>query len=320
VGVRRGKETASLRSIHRLVVFSERQRTSHVSQERSRIGYLGPEESCDPDHKYKVSHLGNLRSLSLRQTRTIHITIQLEREGLRLRHATSCKTFFRSRFRIQGPYGEIHLPLWTGKSSLSTVMARLLTGDVVSFKRRHRRHGSLFQKWNLLYRQLVDPEPFYEGLNKETAVIFDEIHRLEDPSRLLKIAADAYPHLKILAKGSSTLAATRKFRDSLTGRKQTTYPPPVLWSECIDDFGVKSLDHRLLHGGLPEPLLSAAKDPAFFSEWMDSFRARDIQELFGIRNRSGFMKLLHLLLRQNGLPTSIWRASGGLHFYATDVQ
>lgn len=149
-------------------------------------------------------------------------------------------------------------------------------------------------------RGLVDPEPFFDSLDKGSIVIFDEIHRLEDPSRLLKIAADAYPHLKVLATGSSTLAATKKFRDSLTGRKEIIYLPPVLWSECLDQFNIKELDHRLLHGGLPEPLLSETKNEAFFSEWMDSFYARDIQELFGIRNRTGFMKLLHLLLRQSG--------------------
>jgi len=149
-------------------------------------------------------------------------------------------------------------------------------------------------------RQLFDPESFYDSLDKGTIVIFDEIHRLEDPSRLLKISADAYPHLKVLATGSSTLAATKKFRDSLTGRKHMIYLSPVLWSECTGNFNIKQLHRRLLHGGLPEPLLSETKDAAFFSEWMDSFYARDIQELFGIRNRTGFMKLLHLLLRQSG--------------------
>jgi len=149
-------------------------------------------------------------------------------------------------------------------------------------------------------RQLVDPELFYDSIAEGTILIFDEIHRLEDPSRLLKIAADVYPHLRVLATGSSTLEATKKFRDSLTGRKQMIYLPPVLWSECIDKFNIKELDRRLLHGGLPEPLLSKTKNEAFFSEWMDSFYARDIQELFGIRNRTGFMKLLHLLLRQSG--------------------
>jgi predicted AAA+ superfamily ATPase len=149
-------------------------------------------------------------------------------------------------------------------------------------------------------RQLNDPEAFYDRLDQGAVVVFDEIHRLEDPSRLLKIAADAYPHLKLLATGSSTLSATKKFRDSLAGRKHTIYLPPVLWSECLDSFDIKELDHRFLHGGLPEPLLSETKSTSFFSEWMDSFYARDIQELFGIRNRVGFMKLLHLLLRQSG--------------------
>lgn len=149
-------------------------------------------------------------------------------------------------------------------------------------------------------RTLTDPESFYDGLKKGTTVVFDEIHRLDDPSRLLKIAADVYPHLKVLATGSSTLVATRKFRDSLTGRKYMIYLPPVLWMECPGGFGITDIDHRLLHGGLPESLLSQKKDAAFFSEWMDSFYARDIQELFGIRNRTGFMKLLHLLMRQSG--------------------
>jgi hypothetical protein len=149
-------------------------------------------------------------------------------------------------------------------------------------------------------RMLADPESFYDGLKPNTRIVFDEVHRLDDPSRVLKIAADAYPHLKVLATGSSTLAATRKFRDSLTGRKRTIYLPPVLWAECMGEFNVTDLDRRLLHGGLPEALLATEKQTAFYSEWLVSFYARDIQELFGIRNRSGFMKLLHLLLRQSG--------------------
>lgn len=37
----------------------------------------------------------------------------------------------------------------------------------------------------------------------------------------------------------------------------------------------------------------------FFAEWLDSFYARDIQELFGIRERTGFLNLLRLMLRQS---------------------
>ena len=45
-------------------------------------------------------------------------------------------------------------------------------------------------------------------------VVFDEIHQLRDPARVLKIGADEFPNLKILATGSSTLAASKKFSDT----------------------------------------------------------------------------------------------------------
>ena len=110
----------------------------------------------------------------------------------------------------------------------------------------------------------------------------DEVHRIADPSLLLKIAADEYPGLRILATGSSTLAATGKFRDSLTGRKRDVQPYPVLWEECDEPFGIADLDRRLLHGGLPESLLRGTKNPIAFAEWIDSFFARDILELFRV--------------------------------------
>lgn len=149
-------------------------------------------------------------------------------------------------------------------------------------------------------RRLQDPETFFDLQPKDAIVIFDEIHRLADPSLILKIAADSYPYLKILATGSSTLSATKKFRDSLTGRKHTLFLPPVLWNECASVFNKKDLDHRFLYGGLPESLLANTIDAQFFSEWIDSFFARDIQELFKIRNREGFIKLFHLILLQSG--------------------
>lgn len=166
----------------------------------------------------------------------------------------------------------------------------------------HMVEDSLFLNCDLpsSARKVADPEPFFEGVGKGKRIIFDEIHKLTDPSQVLKIAADAYPGLRILATGSSTLSATRKFRDTLTGRKTTLYLPPVLWTESRAEFSLPDPDRRLLHGGLPASLLSESFEPAFFSEWMDSYYARDIQELFQIRSRAGFLKLLHLLLAQSG--------------------
>jgi REP element-mobilizing transposase RayT len=51
-----------------------------------------------------------------------------------------------------------HLLLRTGKTSLSTVMRRLLTGYAVSYNRRHRRHGHLFQN---RYKSILCQEDAY---------------------------------------------------------------------------------------------------------------------------------------------------------------
>lgn len=149
-------------------------------------------------------------------------------------------------------------------------------------------------------QRLEDPESFFSSFSAGTHLILDEVHRLPDPSRILKIAADEYPRLRILATGSSTLAATKKFRDSLTGRKGLIHLLPILWTECQDSFHQKSLEHRLFRGGLPELFLAETRDEEFYAEWLDSFYARDIQELFGIRERTGFLNLFRLLLRQSG--------------------
>ena len=145
---------------------------------------------------------------------------------------------------------------------------------------------------------LADPEAFYRSLAKPR-LILDEVHQLPDPSRLLKIGADAFPNLKILATGSSTLAATRKFRDSLAGRKRNVHLVPVRHDE-LPAFGIRDLRHRLHRGGLPPALLAADHDSGFYSEWLDSYYARDVQELFRVEKRGGFLKLVESVLRLSG--------------------
>lgn len=146
--------------------------------------------------------------------------------------------------------------------------------------------------------RLHDPEDFYRSVRKRV-VVLDEVHQLADPSRLLKIGADAFPKLRILATGSSTLAATQKFRDSLTGRKRVVELTPVLHEE-LPAFGVTEVRERLLRGGLPSALLAEERSDEFYAEWRDSYFARDVQELFRLEKRAGFLRVLELVLRQSG--------------------
>lgn len=148
--------------------------------------------------------------------------------------------------------------------------------------------------------RLADPELFYGSLAPDCRIVLDEVHRADDPSELLKIGADEHPGARILATGSSTLHASARFRDSLTGRKWPLRLAPVLWRECPDWLGVFDFDRRLLHGGFPDQLLADAPDPHWFEEWADSFFARDVHALFGARNRTGFLRTAALAVARNG--------------------
>lgn len=147
-------------------------------------------------------------------------------------------------------------------------------------------------------RMMEDPEAFLQD-HKGKKIILDEIHRLGNPSELLKIAADYHPDIKIIATGSSTLSASKKFKDTLTGRKTKIWLPPMLYHEG-ELFGNSNIEHRLLHGGLPPFFTENELAETEFAEWMDDYWAKDIQELFNIVNKHSFQKFIELILANSG--------------------
>ena len=147
-------------------------------------------------------------------------------------------------------------------------------------------------------RLMEDPQGFLDDITGRH-IVLDEIHRLDNPSELLKIAADHYPHLKIIATGSSTLGASARFRDTLAGRKSDLLMTPMTISD-LADFGRPDLRHRLLRGSLPPFFLEDNPPERWYQEWLDAFWAKDIQELFRLERRHSFQKFLELLMTQSG--------------------
>lgn len=104
---------------------------------------------------------------------------------------------------------------------------------------------------------------------------------------------------RVLATGSSTLAAFSKFRDTLTGRKRNIWLTPMTLAD-MRDFSTPDLKHRLLHGGLPPFFLSKRLPERDFQEWMDDYWSKDIQELFRLESRRSFQRFVELILAQSG--------------------
>lgn len=145
-------------------------------------------------------------------------------------------------------------------------------------------------------RSLADPESFLRSVRGKR-VVLDEVHRLPDPSELLKIAADHFPDVRLLATGSSTLQATAKFRDSLSGRKEEVWLTPMIESDREQGGG--TLRERLGRGGLPEFFLRGGSERDM-QEWLDAYWARDVQELFRLERRASFVRFVELVLARSG--------------------
>jgi uncharacterized protein len=147
-------------------------------------------------------------------------------------------------------------------------------------------------------RMMEDPEGFLENLRGKR-IVLDEIHRLKNPSELLKIAADHFPNIRVVATGSSTLSASSKFKDTLAGRKRDLWLTPMCLRDLADSKQ-NDLRRRLLRGGLPPFLLAKGLEERDFQEWTDAYWAKDIQELFRLERRDSFQKFTELILAQSG--------------------
>lgn len=88
---------------------------------------------------------------------------------------------------------------------------------------------------------------------KETLFVVDEIQKVHDWSRIIKVLFDkdriSHP-LKIILLGSASLKIQKGLTESLMGRYETTYVPHWTFEECKSCFGW-SFRQYLLYGGYP---------------------------------------------------------------------
>jgi hypothetical protein len=147
-------------------------------------------------------------------------------------------------------------------------------------------------------RALEDPQAFWSE-HRGQRVVLDEVHRLPSPSEILKIAADHFRDVRVLATGSSSLGASARFRDTLTGRKAEVWLTPMTRAD-LTDFARTDVRHRLLRGGLPPFFLAPELPEREFQEWIDAYWAKDVLELFRLERRHSFQRLVELLMAQSG--------------------
>jgi len=146
-------------------------------------------------------------------------------------------------------------------------------------------------------------------------VVIDEAQRIDNIGLTLKLMADNFPDVQVIATGSSSFELADRLKEPLTGRKVEVMLPPLSLQEFEQVDGPLETDRMLakaaVYGLYPEPALSGeteAKERLL--ELGGSYLYKDILLLGSIRNPDALEKLLRALALQVGKEVSYTELAG----------
>jgi uncharacterized protein len=161
------------------------------------------------------------------------------------------------------------------------------------------------------------------SLGAPEVLVIDEAQRLAQTGRIVKGLYDAHLPLKIILLGSSSLDLQNQAAESLTGRNEKLYLPPLLFQEILaaqpwyasvftadqmqDQFAPQLhalLLPALVFGSYPEVVTHADK-ATVLRNLADDYLFKDVLQLGLIKTPGLIRKLLQLLAHQVGAEVSV---------------
>lgn len=140
------------------------------------------------------------------------------------------------------------------------------------------------------------------GENK--IVVIDEAQKINNIGSILKIFADYFPDVQVLASGSSAFELKNNLNEPLTGRKFEYNLFPLSFKEVADENGlveeITNLNHRLRFGYYPEVVSHFNEEERILKFLSDSYLYKDIFLFKGIKKPEKMLQLLKALAWQIG--------------------
>ncbi|HBH46959.1 MAG TPA: ATPase [Candidatus Jacksonbacteria bacterium] len=139
-------------------------------------------------------------------------------------------------------------------------------------------------------------------------VILDEAQRIKNIGLTLKIIADNFPELQIIATGSSSFDLSNEIAEPLTGRKIEFYLYPFSLEEIRTIYSdlelARLLERRIIYGMYPEIVLNEGEAERNLKNLALSYTYKDILQYQSIKNPEILEKLLQALALQIGNEVS----------------
>lgn len=152
---------------------------------------------------------------------------------------------------------------------------------------------------------------FFAG--KKLAIL-DEAQRIKNIGLTLKIIADNFPDIQIIATGSSSFDLSNEISEPLTGRKLEFYLYPFSLQELKNVYSKlelkRLLERRIIYGMYPEVVLNESNAKTNLKTLVSSYTYKDILQYQKIKSPEVLEKLLQALALQVGNEVSYNELAG----------
>lgn len=144
-------------------------------------------------------------------------------------------------------------------------------------------------------------------LGSKKLILIDEAQRVKNIGLTLKLLVDNYPHIQVIATGSSSFDLSNSITEPLTGRKIEFYLYPLSLGELfpvLDKFNIqRSIEYHLRFGMYPG-VVSNDDPTESLLEITKSYLYKDLLEYQVVKNPDILRKLLQTLALQVGSEVS----------------
>ena len=171
----------------------------------------------------------------------------------------------------------------------------------------------------------LEAEKIKSYLGDYKLIVLDEAQNIPNIGKILKIIVDTYPHLQIIATGSSSFELAEKVSEPLTGRTFKILLSPLSLSEIKKDkdllFVESRLENLLRFGSYPEIVyLNEELAIERLNDISSNYLYKDILKIEGLKKINLVRSLLQMLALQLGQEVSYHELAVNLGVNRVTVQ
>jgi predicted AAA+ superfamily ATPase len=227
----------------------------------------------------------------------------------------------------------------------SIILGARQVGKTTLVKHILEKEASVFFNFDISYDSdrffalaKLPPADAMKALNNPLFIVIDEAQRFIETSRVVKGWLDYEVSTKIILLGSSSFQLIHQTSESLTGRNEKIFLPPLLFKEIISSeswytelFTKEQLEENfknqipeilmqsVVYGSYPEVVLSSNKEKLLINIVSD-YLLKDILQIGTVNNIEILKKLLNLLAYQIGGEVSINEIANNLNISRTTAE